>query len=53
MKNVIIAGLLTWIFFREFAVEIPSPWFIIPAGFLICLAVIMEIEELIRKEWFY
>ena len=53
MKNFIISGLVTWIFFREFAVVIPSPWLTIPAFFVICLALIMELEDLIRKEWFY
>lgn len=53
MKNFIIAGLMTWIFFREFVVSNPYPWVTIPGFFVICLAVIMELEDLIRKEWFY
>ena len=53
MKNVIISVLLTWIFFREFAERIPSPLFVIPAFFVICLLAITSIEEKVRKEWFY
>lgn len=53
MKNVIISILVTWIFFRECAVYIPSPLFVVPAFFVIVLAIVTEIEDLVRKEWFY
>lgn len=53
VKNVIIAALATFIAWHDFFVEHPHPWFLIPCLFFVILAILVEAEELIRKEWFY
>ena len=53
IKNAVISLLITWIFFREFAEIIPSPLLVVPAFYLVCLAAVVGIEDIIRKEWFY
>lgn len=53
MKNIIISILVTWIFFKECTVSVPSPLFVVPAFFILVLAIVTGIEDLVRKEWFY